>query len=453
MPPFLVASLSHHATPVALREKIAFSAEELSEALTRLARLPGIAEALILSTCNRVELWAVLGRGEMRRRGEEAVRQLLLARSGLSGEELAPYLNLRRGVEAVQHIFRVTCSLDSMVLGEPQILGQVKDAAALAVAAGTTGTLLGRCLERAFKVAKRVRTDTRLGASAVSISSAAVELAGKVFGDLQQRCVMLIGAGEMAELAARSLKRAGCLRIWVANRSVERAELLAAEFGGKGLPLAELEDYLWEADIVISSTGSPTTVLGPGEVERALRRRKRRPVLVVDIAVPRDVDIEVGKLDNVFLYDIDDLGRVVEANRAERAQEAAVAEQIVRAELESFLSWQSSLEVVPLIVSLRNSFQTVQEEEVQRTLRRLGHLPDKDRQAVEALGRAIVNKLLHAPVTELKRAGAQGAEGLDLALATRRLFGLSQDAPPPLQQGSELPSELPADHQPAEEGS
>lgn len=379
-------------------------------------------EALILSTCNRVEILAV-GQGDV----PKLVLEAWAAAKHRKVVELTPYVYIHKGREAIAHLFTVASSLDSMVLGEPQILGQLKGAYRKATLVGTTKTIINRLLHKSFSVAKRVRTETGIAASAVSISYAAVELAKRIFGDMSQYQAMLIGAGEMAELAATHLIQSGIRRVQVANRTYERAQELATEFRGEAVPFEHLFDRLAEADIVISSTGSPDAIIRARDIKDVLKRRKYRPMFFIDIAVPRDIDPDVNNLDNVYLYDIDDLKEVVEENLAHRRVEAEKAQAIVNQEVNAFCFWLESLSLQPTIVDLLSHFETHAQEELQRTLRRLGPVNEETRRALEAMLHGLVRKLSHEPITFLKEANTEtGTRNVELI---RRMFGLDEEHP------------------------
>ncbi len=415
----LAVGLNHRTAPVAVRERVAFPPERLGEALTELARLPGVEEAAILSTCNRTELYCGLAAG-----GAEPVSDWLVRFHRLGGHEVAPYLYRHRDREMVRHVLRVASGLDSMVLGEPQILGQVKDAYEAAVRAGTVGPVLGRLFQHTFAVAKQVRTDTRIGASPVSVAFAAVRLAQQIFGELERRAVLLIGAGETMELVARHLHEAGVARVVVANRSVARARELARPYGGEGIGLPEIPERLAEADIVISSTASPLPILGKGAVERALRRRRHRPMFMVDLAVPRDIEPEVGELDDVYLYTVDDIEQVVQEGLRSRREAAAEAEEIVEAQTERFMAWLRSLGAVGTIRALREAGERAQAEALARARRALaGGAPPEE--ALALLAHTLRNKLLHRPTVALRQAAAEGRG--ELLEAARALFGLPDE--------------------------
>lgn len=374
-------------------------------------------EVLILSTCNRVEILAV-GQGDV-------PGQILSAWASACKQpaaELAPYVYIHKGREAVQHLFTVGSSLDSMVLGEPQILGQLKDAYRKASSAGVTKTIINRMLHKSFSVAKRVRTETGVASSAVSISYAAVELAKRIFGDMGQYQAMLIGAGEMAELAATHLLQSGIRKVQVANRTYERARELAAQFKGDAVPFDQLFERLVDVDIIISSTGSPEAIIRARDIKEVLKRRKYRPMFFIDIAVPRDIDPDVNNLDNVYLYDIDDLKEVVEENLAHRRDEAEKAHAIVIEEVDAFMFWLDSLKVQPTIVDLLRHFESHAQEELNRTLKRLGPVDESTREALEIMLKALVRKLSHEPISFLKDSH-ETADSRHIELI-RRMFGL-----------------------------
>ena len=431
---FVVVGLSHRTAPVEVRERLAVAPSDLQRELREIATNSGLEEALLISTCNRVELYATSANPLEAAR---EAKQTLTKRLGDAGGEGVLYQE--RGVDAVRHVFRVASSLDSLVVGEPQILGQVKDAFDAANEAGTIGTLLGRCFTQAFATAKRVRNETGIAEGTVSVSSIACELAKKIFGNLEGRQTLLLGAGEMGESAARSLRQTGT-NLHIINRSEERAQMLAIACDGRAVPYERLATELSDADVVIASTASPQFILTPQLMKGIVRTRRHRPLFIIDIAVPRDVDPRVGNMDNVFVYDVDDLQQVAEENLAVRAREAALAERIIEDEVESFLSWRRSLELAPTIVALRKRFGQVAEEELRRALPRLGSLGESDRAVLEAMSRSLVNKLLHQPMTELK-AGAGEPDGALLIDAVRRLFALSEQETPPEEASTQTNAE------------
>ncbi len=415
--------LNHRTAPLEIREKISFPEEGLVRCLETLQDLSSLTEGLILSTCNRVEIYAATRDPE---RGVEEIKGFLAQQHHLHLLEFESTLYALQGEEVVRHIFRVASSLDSMVVGEPQILGQLKEAYRTARTTRTTGTLLNRLLHRAFSVAKRVRTETSIGDRAVSVSFVAVELAKKIFGHLEGREVLIIGAGEMCELAAQHLVRGGVKGVTVTNRTWERAMGLAEKFNGEAIPFAEFPNSLLRVDIVISSTSSPDYILRKKEVSKTIRERKNRPLFFIDIAVPRDIDPQVNSIDNVYLYDIDDLQEVAETNIKGRQQEAQRAEEIVATEMEKFCRWYQSLEVVPTIVSLRERLEKIRKRELEKTLSSIPQLSEKERMALEALTVAIVKKILHSPITFLKET-SQDSEGELYVDVVKKLFKLKEE--------------------------
>jgi glutamyl-tRNA reductase len=435
--PVVVIGLSHKTAPVDVRERFAAGSEILPELLARLTARPELEEAMFLSTCNRVEVIGLSKssgyRDDAMRACSRAIREALREHIGASSiEELSDWLYERNGDEAVRHIFRVAASLDSMVLGEPQILGQVKDAYDAAVAAGALRSHLSRCVHRAFTVAKRVRSETQLGAGIVSISSVAVDLAKRIFGDLSSSTVLLVGAGEMAEQAAKSLGK-GAKAIRVCNRSFERAATLAATFGGTAAPLEQLESELAISDVVLASTSSKTYVVQRDLVKRVMKLRKGKTLFFIDIAVPRNVEPDVHRLDNVYVYDVDDLEHEVAENLKARHKEVAAAELIVEAELKEWAAWARGLNVNPTVVALRAKTRGVLVAELERSLGgRLKHLGDGDRAALNQMIESATNKLLHSATTRLKQA-ASSSDGGDLVRALQHLFDLPEHG----EQGGE----------------
>ena len=407
----VVIGLSYRSSPVEVRERLAVGGDALVARVADVSKVAESQETLLLSTCNRVEVY--LGADEADPRLAERVRRWLDA---AAGEPLGSYVYERHGADAVKHAFRVAASLDSMVVGEPQILGQVKDAYAAARASGTLGSLLDRCFTTAFAVAKRVRTETGIAAGSVSVSSIACDLAKKIFGDLGGRRVLLVGAGKMGESAAKHLRKQGA-SLFVANRSRERAEALAAACGGSPRAIEELAAELALADVAIASTASPRFVITPELMRGVMKARRHRPLFLIDIAVPRDVDPRVGELDNVFVYDVDDLEKVAQENLSVRRREADKAERIVTLEVEGFEKWRRASVLKPTIVGLRERVRATLMAELERTLPRLSN-GEADKQALERMVDAMVNKLLHAPIAQLK-AGAEGADGAALVDATR----------------------------------
>jgi glutamyl-tRNA reductase len=415
----VVAGVSHKTAPLEVREALAFPRERLAEVLLRAREEAGAVEAMVLSTCNRVEVYA-RGEGESMR---EALPRFLCAFHGRSSHELEGFLYCLADEDAVRHAFRVASSLESMVIGEPQILGQVKEAYQAAENAGTLGSFLNALRNRSLAAAKRARTETGIGQNAVSVSYVAVELARKIFGDLKDRNVLLVGAGKMTELAARHLVRNGARASVLGGRTFARAESLAASLGGRAAPFEALRDELRRADIVISGTGAPDLVIRSEDVEAARKGRGSRPLFIIDIAVPRDVEAAAGRLGGVFLYDLDDLKSVAEANIRERQKQAASAEALVEREVREFLLWQKSLDVVPLLADLRRRGEEIRQAEILKARRRLGALTPEQEQALDAVTTAIVNKLLHAPTVELKEIARNG-RAPELVTTIRKLLGL-----------------------------
>src|SRR5438270_56765 len=414
---FQLIGINHKTAPVEVRERLAIPEPRLPEALRRLAEHPGVDEGLILCTCNRVEMWA------QTRNGGADLRAFLRNYFLLDPADYEPHLYEYREQDAIRHLFRVAASLDSMVVGEPQILGQVKEAYATARAVGAVQSQLDSLLTRAFAVAKRVRTETAVGSSAVSVASVAVELAKKIFGSLNGKHVYLVGAGKMSELAARHLLAHGAASIFVANRTYDRAVRLAEKFNGQAIVFEQLYETCDKADIVITSTGAPHAIFRREHGELFLARRRNRPMFFIDIAVPRDVDPEVNKLDGIFVYDIDDLQQAVSGHVADRKKEAERAEAIVANEVERFQARVQALDVVPTIVSLQDHLETIRQAEIDRVRGRLGEMTPDQELAVEALTRGIVNKIMHTPISTLKTA-ARDAEATTVIDLVRRLFNL-----------------------------
>jgi glutamyl-tRNA reductase len=426
----VVVGLSHRTAPVEVRERLAAGADALPAVLARLAARSELAEVMFLSTCNRVEVYALAraaGPDDGVAAALRAIREELALQGGAgTGDDLAEYLYDKRGDEAVQHVFRVAASLDSMVLGEPQILGQVKDAYEAAVGAGALKGTLGRCVSRAFAVAKRVRTETAIGAGTVSISSVAVDLAGRIFGGLGDHAVLLLGAGEMAEAAARSLGE-GARALRICNRSFDRAAILARDLRAAAVPWDGLEAELVHADVVVASTASAAYVVSREMVKRAMKARKGRTLFFVDIAVPRNIDPAVHGIDNVYVFNVDDLEKEVARGMQARHAELAAAEVIVAEEVARFLAWTRGLEVQPTVVAMRAKARAVLFSELERSLAgRLKHLAEIDRAALAQMLESALNKLLHAPTTRLKERAADGEDARELAAAVRFLFDLQE---------------------------
>ncbi|MCE1227193.1 MAG: glutamyl-tRNA reductase [Geobacteraceae bacterium] len=416
----IVVGLSHKTASVDIREKVAFSPNSIEKPLRELVSLDGIVEGVIVSTCNRVEIYAttrdIAG-------GIARIRRFIADYHHLAYNLLEPHLYSYHGEEAIRHVFRVASSLDSMVVGEPQILGQIKTSYGYAAEYKSSGIILNRFLHKAFSVAKRVRTETKIASSAVSVSFAAVELARKIFGNLNDKTVLLIGAGEMCELAARHFLTNGAKGVMVTNRTFERAQKLADEFSGEAIPFDELFLHLHKADIVLTSTGAPHAIITPPDLEEVIKRRRMRPMFLIDIAVPRDIDPAVNEMDAVYLYDMDDLQQVVAANLEGRMQEADKAEAIIAEEIIQFYKWVGTLEVTPTIVALRNRFDELRRAELERTLAGWKDAPPDAEKRLEALTSAFMNKLLHQPTVVLKKAGQGNRNDLYLD-ALRALFDL-----------------------------
>ena len=413
----VLLGVNHKTAPVEVREKLALSQVERPVSFV-FESLPSCQEVVFLSTCNRVEIIAASMDTEMAR---DEIMEFWTKCSSLEPSIIEGCSYEHRGTSAIRHVFRVAASLDSMVVGEPQILGQLKDAYRMALEEGCSGQLLNKLMPKAFSVAKRIRTETRIANQAVSISYAAVALAKKIFGELTGKRAMLIGAGEMAELAAQHLKANGVEELVVANRTLSRALELSKALGGKAISLNELDDALIEADIVISSTGAPGTIIEKEQIRKIMRPRRHRLLFFIDIAVPRDIDPGVNDIDNVYLFDIDELKEVVEENKAERQKEAVKAERIIEAEVIKFQSWLRSLDVVPVIKGLQEKAEGIRKKELAKSLKHLKHLDEKDIKAVEKLTQSLVSKLLHDPIVCLKK-GADGQDRQQLLDTLTRLF-------------------------------
>ncbi len=426
--PFVVVGVSHKTAPVEVRERFAVEADVIPLILANLKARPELEEVMFLSTCNRVEIFArgkrSMPEDKAAALAESAICDALREHVGASSnDEVKGYLYAKSGEDAVKHIFRVAASLDSMVVGEPQILGQVKDAYDAAMTARTLGSLLGKCVHRAFTVAKRIRTETALGEGSVSISSVAVDLARRIFGELEDHTVLLVGAGEMAQAAAKSLGK-GARSIRVCNRSVERAALLASTFGGGAAPLDQLEDELVLADVVVASTASKTFVITHEMVKRVMKRRKGRTLFLVDIAVPRNVDPKVHEIDNAYVFNVDDLEEHVREGMKARHAEVARAEEMVTRELTLFSSWVKTLDAQPIAVALRDKTRSVLFSELERALAgKLKHLSEDDRAQLAMVMESATNKLLHAPTAHLRRSVTE-ADETDLLRAVSILFEL-----------------------------
>ena len=420
---FLIG-LNHRSAPLEIRERFALDRTAPSE-LALIQEQGPVHELLLLSTCNRVEILAV---GE----AEDACLQRLLEawarQSGRSPEELRPHIYSYTGLEAVRHVFEVAASLDSMVLGEPQILGQLKDAYRLAVESETTGTILNRLMHKAFSVAKRIRTETSISKNAVSISYAAVELAKDIFEDLAKQQVLLIGAGEMAELALEHLVRSGVRQIVICNRTFDRARALAEKFQGRAAAFEDLFQTLPDADIVLSSTGASETVIQARDMRPVIKKRKHKPMFFIDIAVPRDIDPDLNQLDSIYLYDIDDLKGVVEDNLAKRREESKLAQSIIEEAVNGFGTWLSALDLNPAIVDLLDFGQAVARQELDKTLKKIATpLTPQEQEALQTMAASIAKKLYHPPITYCKTRSRDRQEVQYYASLLRELFGLERE--------------------------
>ena len=426
-----LVGLNYKTAPVEVRERFALTDPALAEkGVVPLEN--GVRECMILSTCNRVELLAV-GDGDAT---HEKLLEAWAAAREESVDRLRPYVYIHKGPEAVRHLFSVASSLDSMVVGEPQILGQLKDAYRTALEKKHARVILNRLLHKAFSVAKRVRTETAIASSAVSISYAAVELAKRIFEDMGETHAMLIGAGEMAELAATHLVNAGIASVRVCNRTFERAVQLAEQYHGEAVSFDNLTEHLAKVDIVISSTGAHEPIIHAKEMREVLKKRKNKPMFFIDIAVPRDIDPDVNSLDNIYLYDIDDLKEVVEENLASRREEASRAKLIVAEESEVFCSWLRSLDLQPTIVDLIRRGERIARDELDKTMKRLGPMPEGSREVLEAMLASVIKKYSHEPITYLKRRCSErcGAEREELERThinlIRRIFNLDEETVP-----------------------
>jgi len=417
---FSITGVNHRSAPVEVRERLAFDERSLSEALLNLKGRPGFCEGLILSTCNRVEVALTC---EENSNGMVAVDQFLADTRHVERDWVTPYLYRYEDGDAIRHLFRVAASLDSMVVGEPQILGQLKSAYALAKEHGAVNGFLDNLLTRAFNVAKRVRSETEIGSSAVSVSYAAVELAREIFGSLNDKKVMIVGAGKMSELAARHLRRSGASQIFVTNRTQERAVEMAQLFDGKIVEYTRFMSFLPEVDIVITSSGAPHFIIVRDDMKKVIEARRNRPMFLIDIAVPRNIEPSVNKLDGVFLYDIDDLQKVVETNLQGRMESAEEAEAIIREEVDRMIARLKTREVVPTIVSLQEQLESWRAAELSRMRGKFGALTSEQEQALEAFSKSMINKIAHGPISELRRQ-ASLPDGHHFISAVRRIFRL-----------------------------
>ncbi|MGC9194532.1 MAG: glutamyl-tRNA reductase [Syntrophobacteraceae bacterium] len=417
----ILLGMNHKTAPVEVREQLAVACRKEVNPLHMLPHLEHVDELMYVSTCNRVEfLFTCSALSEAIRE----IKALLRTHVGLpSSVALDSYLYVHKDLEAVKHLFMVASSLDSMVVGEPQILGQLKEAYRTAIEYRSVKTVLNRLMHKSFSVAKRVRTETCIGSCAVSVSYAAVELARKIFGQVKDKRVLLIGAGEMAELAAEHFLRQGVRTMMVANRTLERAVELAARFKAETIPFATLLEALKAADIVVSSTGAPEPIITYRDVKARMRERRNKPLFFIDIAVPRDIDPKVNQIDNVYVYDIDDLQGVIEFNREERQTQARAAEHIIDEETIKFRNWMESLSVAPTIVSVREKAEKIRQNELRKTFSQLPDLNDRQRDAIEILTSSIIKKLLHDPIIFLKKKAQREARAVYMDF-TLQLFNL-----------------------------
>lgn len=417
--------LNHRTAPIELRERLAMAEAGISASLKGMIDHPSIREASLLSTCNRVEVTMVTHDPDA---AIAVAHEWFAYKADMDLDQVREHLYSYTTDDAINHLFSVASGLDSLVLGEPQILGQVKTSYEQALAAGTAGHILHRLYQSTFAAAKRARSETGIGKQAVNISSCAVELAKRIFGDLSGKTVMLIGAGEMAELAARHLRSNGCTSILVANRTLERAKKLAIEFEGHALTLEELPEYLDSADIIVSSTGASTYVLLPDVVEKAMKKRAMKPMFLVDIAVPRDIDPRIGDIDGAYLYDIDDLQQVVQGNQEQREKESEQARALLKEEAQALLAWLKSLESVPLIRAIQEQTEQMRREELEKARRYMKDLSDEQNEMVERFSRALMKRFMHPTLRTLKIL-PDDIEGDLLMGAARRLFEVEQASP------------------------
>lgn len=415
----ILIGANHKTAPVEIREKLSFSEDETLAALAYLKEAPQIKEGLVFSTCNRMEILYIPETGDE----IDAMIEFISRHKGLPVSEFKSALYILQGDEAIRHIFCVAASLDSMMVGEPQILGQVKQAYKTAVKIGASGVLLNRMMHKAFSVAKRIRKETGIGDNAVSISYAAIELANKIFSDLSAKSVMLLGAGEMAELAVEHLITHNVKRIVVANRTFKNALSLAQKFNGDAVQFEEREAALAEVDIIISSTGATDYVLTRDQVKRAMKKRNHNTIFFIDIAVPRDIDPKINNISNAYVYDIDDLKNIVETNIQQREQETVKAGRFVEEALVTFRKWLDSLAIVPTIKAINEKMTTIVDMEFERTLSGMSHLADKDIDAIRRMTRAIASRAIHDPIIFLRNTGDHRDDSLYLNVA-RQLFNL-----------------------------
>jgi glutamyl-tRNA reductase len=418
-----LVGLSHKTAPVEIREKLTFPANVQASALSALTASDAVAEAVIVSTCNRTEVYAVTAEGFD---GPGAIIDFMCDYHDLDRHELVRYLYISEGEAVIRHLFRVVASLDSMVLGEAQILGQVKEAYEYSFDNGGSQRIFNKLFRQSFEVGKRVRTETEIGENAVSISYAAVELAKKVFESLEGRTILVVGAGKMSELTAKHLLSNGVKKVLVANRTFARAQELAEKFEGTAIPYEELFTHMADSDIVISSTAATEYVITKDAVAAARRGKRRGPLFLIDIALPRDIAPDVNDLADVYLYNIDDLSGVVSANLEERMHEAELAEVIIAQEMAAFEAWLESMEVVPTVAAMRNKAEAIRQGELEKAIKRLGGLSEKELATVDALTASIVNKMLHGPTQRLRQVAAE-KDGYVYVETARALYGLDNN--------------------------
>ena len=416
----ILVGVNHKTTPVEIREKLAFTKGKIEESVDRLLNFPDIIEHTILSTCNRVEIYA---RANGQNSAIQSIKQFICDFHGLSAVQLEDHFYSYSNEAAIEHLFRVSSSLDSMILGEAQILGQVKDAYSLAKDLRSTGLVLNQLFEKAFSIAKKVREETGIAERSVSISSAAVELAQKIFDDLENHTVMLVGTGEMAELAAKHLISYGVKTVYVTSRTYERAANLARTLNGSALDFKAFKNELYRADIVITSTSASSFIITKDMVEKAIHERKNKPIFFIDIAVPRDIEPDVNDLENVYLYDIDDLHVVVSANMKEREKESENAMHLISQEVNKFNNWLGTLDAVPTIVEIRKRVENIGNQEMERTLKKIPHLSEEDKKIIYQMKNSMINKILHKPTIKLKQK-TQSEDGHIYLKAIRHLFHL-----------------------------
>ena len=416
----ILVGVNHKTTPVEIREKLAFTKGKIEESVDRLLNIPEIIEHTILSTCNRVEIYA---RANGQNSAIQSIKQFICDFHGLSAVQLEEHFYSYSNEAAIEHLFRVSSSLDSMILGEAQILGQVKDAYSLAKDLRSTGLVLNQLFEKAFSIAKKVREETGIAERSVSISSAAVELAQKIFDDLENHTVMLVGTGEMAELAAKHLISYGVKTVYVTSRTYERAANLARTLNGSALDFEAFKNELYRADIVITSTSASSFIITKDMVAKAIQERKNKPIFFIDIAVPRDIEPDVNDLENVYLYDIDDLHVVVSANMKEREKESENAMHLISQEVNKFNNWLGTLDAVPTIVEIRKRVENIGNQEMERTLKKIPHLSEEDKKIICQMKNSMINKILHKPTIKLKQK-TQSEDGHVYLKAIRHLFHL-----------------------------